>query len=334
MRAQHFLLASIAALLAGGAASAEEKKPIELRMQSTAPPGTPWANGVQTMIKTVEAESGGTMTIKAAPYGTEQDTILQLARGRVDMGAWSLNGASLLVPELSLLQLPFYFGSSEEQDCVLDNALAQPVADLLAKKGVRFTGWNDAGIVHLIGKKPFLVPADVQGLKAGTQGTRAYALFWAAAGTNPKPLGSTDLNSAFSTGLIDVAGNVTTVYVAAGIGKVAPVMTRVHLTPGPLLHMINQETWDKLTAQQRAALDKAKAPSAQARSNVRGFEAVLIERHKQAGGQFVDITPEQRAQWRQVAAPTWPQVVKELGPDGDKFFAQMEAGRQACQKRS
>ncbi len=121
---------------------------------------------------------------------------------------------------------------------------------------------------------------------------------------------------------------------AAGIGKVAPVMTRVHLTPGPLLHLVNQEAWDKLTPVQRTALDKARANPAQARSSVRGFEAALIDKHKQAGGQIIDITPEQRELWRKATAPLWPQIVKELGPDGDKFYALMEAGRAACQKRS
>lgn len=334
MRALSHLCVAIALLASAAGACADDKKPAELRMQSAAPPGTPWANGVQAMIKIVETESAGSLTIKAAPYGAEQDTILQLARGRIDMGAWSLNGVSQLVPELSLLQLPFFFSGTEEQDCVLDTALSGPVADLLAKKGLRFTGWNDAGVVHLIGKKAFPLPADVQGLKAGTQGTRAYAVFWSAAGTSPRALGSTDLSSAFQTGLIDVAANVTTVYVAAGIGKVAPVMTRVHLTPGPLLWLVNQQSWDKLTPQQQQALHKAQPPAAQIRASVRGFEGVLVERHKQAGGQIVEVTPEQRAQWRQLAAATWPQVVKDLGPDAEKFYAQMEAGRQACQKRT
>jgi TRAP-type transport system periplasmic protein len=334
MRSTHRLPAAIVAALLAAPAMAQDAKPVELKLQSTAPPGTPWGKGVETMMKIVDTESKGTLALKPGAYGSEQDTVLQLARGRIDMGTFGLNGAALLVPELSLLQLPFYFASNEEQDCVLDNSMTPVVAELLARKGVRFTGWNDAGAVHLMGKKPFVVPADLQGMKAGTFGTRAYAVFWPAMGASPRPLATTDVGSAFQTGLIDVAGNVTTVYVAAGIGKVAPVMTRVHLTPGPLLGMINQETWDRLTPLQREALDKARPVAAQARQTVRGFEAVLVERHRQAGGQFVDITPEQRAQWRAASAPLWPQIVKELGPDGEKFFARMEAGRLACQKGS
>jgi TRAP-type C4-dicarboxylate transport system substrate-binding protein len=323
---------ALAALLAGwlGATAAQQNPPVELRMQATAPPGTPWARYVTEMAKNLDTLTQGAVVLKAGPYGSEQDTIQQMARGRLDMGTWSLNGAALLVPELSLLQLPFYFSGLEELNCVLDKNLNQTVTELLAKKGVRLTGWNAAGVVHIIGKKAYAQPSDLVGLKSGTFGTRAYATFWSAMGTSPKPVPTTEVGAAFQTGLIDVAANVPMVYVAAGIGKVAPVMTRVYITPAPLLSLMSQESWERLTPAQREALDQARP--AMARDVVSGFEAGLLDRHKQGGGQVVDVTPAQRAAWRTATAPLWPDMVKELGPEGERFFNQMEAGRAACQK--
>jgi TRAP-type C4-dicarboxylate transport system substrate-binding protein len=332
MKTMQWHRAALAALLAGllASAAAQQSPPVELRMQATAPPGTPWARYVTELAKNLDTLTQGTVVLKAGPYGSEQDTIQQMARGRLDMGTWSLNGAALLVPELSLLQLPFYFSGLDQLHCALDQGLDQTVAELLASKGVRLTGWNAAGVVHIIGKKAYMQPTDLAGLKAGTFGTRAYASYWSAMGTSPKPVPTTEVGSAFQTGLIDVAANVPMVYVAAGIGKVAPVMTRVYMTPAPLLSLMNQQSWERLTPAQREALEQARPPLE--RDAVRGFEDMLLERHKQGGGQVVDLTPAQRAAWRAAAAPLWPDMVKELGPEGERFFQRMEAGRAACQK--
>ncbi|EYC52985.1 hypothetical protein AZ34_17505 [Hylemonella gracilis str. Niagara R] len=332
MKTMQWHRAALAVLLVGllGTTAAQQSPPVELRMQATAPPGTPWARYVTEWAKNLETLTQGSVVLKAGPYGSEQDTIQQMARGRLDMGTWSLNGAALLVPELSLLQLPFYFSGLDELHCVLDKNLDQTVTELLASKGVRLTGWNAAGVVHIIGKKAYVQPADLAGLKSGTFGTRAYATFWSAMGTSPKPVPTTEVGSAFQTGLIDVAANVPMVYVAAGIGKVAPVMTRVSITPAPLLSLMSQQSWERLTPAQREALERARP--ALDRDVVRGFEETLLERHKQGGGQVVDLTPAQRATWRAAAAPLWPDMVKELGPEGERLFQQMEAGRAACQK--
>ena len=53
-------------------------------------------------------ESGGKLKIASfinAQLGNEQDTVQQVARGRIDMGGFSNGAVALLVPELALLGL-------------------------------------------------------------------------------------------------------------------------------------------------------------------------------------------------------------------------------------
>ena len=85
----------------------------------------------------------------------------QVARGRIDMGGFSNNSVALLVPELSLIPMPFYYRNPTEVDCVLDSALTRPVTELLAAKGLQFLGWGEAGTLDLVGKKPHLQPPDL-----------------------------------------------------------------------------------------------------------------------------------------------------------------------------
>jgi TRAP-type C4-dicarboxylate transport system substrate-binding protein len=210
------------------------------------------------------------------------------------------------------------------------------VHDALAKKGVKFLGWTEVGTADVIGKRPFVSPKDVAGLKAASASNKVSAATWSALGANPNAIGITEIASAFQTGLVDVQATVVTFYLPSGLNKVAPVLTRVELSDAPGIIMINKAKYDGLAKDMREALDRAvaKRPADQLRKEIRGFEATLREMHVKGGGTVVDVTPAQREEWRKLLQPAWPSMVKDLGADGDRFFQQMEAGRKACEKRS
>ena len=72
---------------AGGALA--QSAPVELRYATSAPPKTVWEMQVQRFQKQVEDASKGTLKINAflnSQLGSEQDTIAQVARGRIDSG--------------------------------------------------------------------------------------------------------------------------------------------------------------------------------------------------------------------------------------------------------
>jgi TRAP-type C4-dicarboxylate transport system substrate-binding protein len=331
-----------AALAAAGASDivvAQDKKPLELRYTTGAPAKTPWVMQLERFAKDVEEESKGTLKIDAfiaAQLGNEQDTAQQIARGRIDMGGFSNGAVALLTPEISLLGLPFYFKDVVEQDCTLDNHLTKPVHDALAKKGVKFLGWTEVGTADVIGKRPFVSPKEVAGLKAASASNKVSAATWTTLGANPNQIGITEIASAFQTGLVDVQFTVITFYLPSGLSKVAPVLTRVEVSDAPGIIMMNKRKYEGLPKEQREALDRAVARRSadQLRKEIRGFEATLRGMHVKGGGQVVDVTPAQREEWRKALQPAWPEMVKELGAEGDRFFKQMEAGRKACEKRS
>jgi len=119
----------------------------------------------------------------------------------------------------------------------------------------------------------------------------------------------------------------------SGLTKVATVATRgFYDSPG--LTLMNKASYDKLSKDHQDALSRAGARhgSPKMRGEVRGFENTLFGMHEKAGGQAVNLTPEQRAVWRKALEPVYPQIVKDTGGDSAGFFAQMEAGIKACAK--
>lgn len=340
LRAKGFVVALAAATTAGFtavSALAQDKPPTELRYTTGAPAKTPWVMQLERFQKDVDEESKGRLKINAfiaAQLGNEQDTIQQVARGRIDMGGFSTAAVGLIYSELALLSLPFYFKSLPEQDCVIDEHMTKMTTEALAKKGVHFLGWTEVGTVDVIGKKPYPTPADVRGLKAATAATKVSSGTWAALGANPNHIGITEISSAFQTGLVDVNATVITFYLPSGLAKVAPVLTRVEMSDAPGIIVMNKAAFDKLGEGEKAAMGRAIArrKADQLRSEIRGFEDALRKRHVETGGQIVQVTPEQRGQWRAILEKAWPAMIKDIGGDAEKFFRQMENGRKACAK--
>ena len=334
------LTAVAAACLCGvtGLAVAQDKKPVELRYTSGAPPsGNPWATQINRMAKDVEEESKGEFKLQpffASSLGSEQDTVQQVARGRIDMGGFSSGSAALLVPEIGLLVMPFYFKNTVEMDCVLDNHMTPMVTDLFAKKGVQFLGWAEVGTIDYFGKKAYTSPKDMNGVKAIGYANKTSAMSNAALGANAIPLGLPEWIPALQTGLAEVVASPITLALPSGLTKVATVATRIGLYNSASLTLINKGVYDKLGKPQQEMLQRvvARNPAAKMRAEVRGFEGVLYGMHEKAGGTVAVATQEQRDQFRKVMEPVYPEIVKETGGSSPQFFAALETDRKACAK--
>jgi len=315
-------------------AAQAQTSPVTLRLTANAPPKSPWAVQIDRFIAKVAEESKGSVKIEAfygGQLGNEQDTIQQIARGRIDLGFFAIGAASLLAPELQLAIMPTYFRSVAEQDCVLDKHLLKPFDELLSAKGLKLLSLGDVGTIDLIGKKPYLLPKDVKGSKAITY-SKVQSIMWGSLGANSTFVGVPEWSAALQTGVVDFAGSPMALYVPGGINKVAPVLTRLALWNTPGVNVINKATYDKLSADQRAAFDRALAVenAPLLRREIRGIEGKLREAHLAGGGQIVESTAEQREAWRTAVAPFWPEMVKSMGGQADALFKTIEAAHAAC----
>ena len=236
------------------------------------------------------------------------------------------------MPEISLLSIPFLFKDQKEQDCVYDNHLTKLTQDMFLRKGVVMLSWSEVGVADIIGKKPYISPDDLKGLKARSAPNKVAAFMWSQFGANPNPLPVTEWNSAFQTGLIDVADSAPTFYFFSGLAKLAPVVTMTQHTDQGGVVLVNKEAYDKLSAEHKAALTgtATTTPATVLRAEVRGFEGKIREMHKAAGGTIVELTPEQRAVWRKGMEAAWPKMVEAVGGEANTYWKAIQAGIRAC----
>lgn len=324
-----------AALLACLAGTASAQAATELKLSTAAPAGSPWAKQLDRLAADVAAETNNSVKISifySSQLGTENDVLAQLMRGRVDMGVFTAGSVALQVPEAILPGLYHYFDSVPQRDCILDKHVLRPFAEAIAPKGMHMLGWFEIGTGQFAGKKPFASPDDIRGLKVGVTTNKAINLFFQTYEAIPVATPIAEATSNIGTGLIDVYPTVPAFYVPSGLNKVAPVWSITNYSWQPAVVLMGKRAWDALTPEQRAGVERgvAKVPAAQIRAEIAAAEKAMIGKHKEGGGQVVETTPELQAAWKKPMPGYYKELTKELGPNAQKLFATMEAGKKAC----
>jgi TRAP-type transport system periplasmic protein len=139
------LLLAAPAVIASGR---EARAAVTLTLGHGAAPGNPRTLAAEAFAKMVSERTGGNVAIKIAgseQLGNDVAMLTSLRTGALDLTANSQGAASGLVPELSVLGLPFLFADAAAALKVLDG----PVGDELEKKFsavgmVRSTGGTTA----------------------------------------------------------------------------------------------------------------------------------------------------------------------------------------------
>lgn len=324
-----------AACLACLAGTASAQAVTELKLSTAAPAGSPWAKQIDRLAADVAAETNNSVKISIfynSQLGTENDVLAQLMRGRVDMGIFTTGSVALQIPEAILPGLYHYYDSAPQRDCILDKHVLRPYAEAIAPKGMQMLGWYEVGSGQFSGKKPFASPDDIRGLKVGVTTNKAINLFFQTYGAIPVATPIAEATSNIGTGLIDVYPTVPAFYVPSGLNKVAPVWSISNYSWQPAALVMSTRAWSALTPEQRAGIERgvAKVPAAQIRTEIAAAEKFMINKHKEGGGQVVETTPELQAAWKKPMAGYYKELTKELGPNGQKMFALMEAGKKAC----
>ncbi|WP_211299381.1 TRAP transporter substrate-binding protein [Pukyongiella litopenaei] len=306
-----------------------------LKLATVAPEPTPWGAQVNRLAEAIAKESDGRLRVE--PYfnsqlGTENDTLAQLARGRIELGLYTISAGAQQAPEVGLMQLYGFFDSNDQRACVQDNHLTDELRARLGPKGVYFGTWAEVGNGFLMSDREITKAEDVQGLKVGISVNKINTEYWKALGANPVPVSPGEAASAASTGLIDFYPTVYTFYIPSGFNKIYPIVNEYNYSNGPAMFAMSQRVMDKLSPEDQDAVKRAFAGfnSKQVMDEVFGFEDKMRELHTSGGGKIVEVSAEQAATFRDKLPPFWQAMAAEYGEDGAAILKLMEDGKAAC----
>lgn len=306
----------------------------DLQLGTVAPAQSPWGVAFDRFAQLVSDQSKGRLTIRHFPsgqLGQEQDLVRQTARGRVDIVGVSNTAMSLLTPEIALLSMPYLFDSPEQSDCVYET-LGDSLLGRLEASGVVPLAWMEVGHQILLTQDRIIqAPSDFKGMRIRAAPTVSDTLFLEHAGASPVPLNIPETLQRLQTGAIGGATFPTSFAFAAGIDKIAPMITvtnHAHQVGGVL---ISGRVWQSLDEQDRAVLKSAAETAfASLRHDVRSSEQAGLDQAQKQGATIYVPSPAELSEWSAAAQAAYPRIVEKSGSNTQQLWVDVKTALSQC----
>ncbi|MFC1543362.1 TRAP transporter substrate-binding protein DctP [Candidatus Neomarinimicrobiota bacterium] len=282
-------------------------KPIIIKLATLAPIGSPWYDVILDITQEWQEITDNQVQVKLYPGGVagdERDLITKMRLNHIQAAAMTATGISEVDKGIWGLSIPLILDDYNQLDW-LRAQIEDELVRRLEEAGFIALAWADVGWVYWFSRDPVYVPEDLKGQRIFTwsSGPNVEGL-WKSGGFHSVSVASTDVLPALQTGLIDAIG--TTPLVAAtsqwfGIAKYMNPQKWSVMTGGIL---ITKRAWEQIPAELRPKL-RASIEGQQDRihNEIRYMDDGAVDVMKEYGLTVVELTPEQRASWREWLEP-------------------------------
>lgn len=283
--------------LALGATAAYAQE-ITLRSADIHPDGYPTVDAVKYMGELVSQRTNGRINIQVmnnSVLGQEKDTIEQTRFGVIDMNRVNAAPFNNLVPETTVLGLPFLFRSTDHMHKVVDGPIGDQILAAFEPHGMIGLAYYDSGARSFYTtKKPIEKLADLKGMKIRVQQSDLWIAMMQAFGANPTPMPMGEVYSSLETGVVDGAENNWPSYESARHYEVAKNYTLTEHSLNPEILVISKITWDKLSPDdQKIIRQSAKDSVGKMRELWTAREKASEEKVRAAGVNVVKVNKDE-----------------------------------------
>jgi len=261
--------------------------------------------------------------------GPEENLVNGIRRGRIQVANWSGLATTTVVPEMAMLYTPFLFDSYAEADFIMDNYLFDAYAALLAERDIRFIQWDEIGFNQVYGKVPLITPTDTTGVRFRTSSSESARLFAEAIGADAIPLGFTDIVTGLQTGLVDSGESSIIMYVPTGISGEAKHLTLTNHSFATSIIVMKQSWLDSLPEAQSKLLLDSFIDVNDGRQWTRAEWKMFLDEKEKWGFTTEELSPEQRAVWKNATAPVSRQLIDSIGGDAQRIWDLVQDGKAA-----
>ncbi|MDT8444019.1 MAG: DctP family TRAP transporter solute-binding subunit [Desulfuromonadales bacterium] len=277
----------------------------------------------------VEAGTNGSVKVEIFPsgqLGKDSEVLQQVKAGVVQSTIATSGGMASIYPLIGVLDIPFAFPNISATYAVFDGPFGDKMAaDINAKTGLKVLGFGDSGgfFAFSNSKRPIKTPADMKGLKIRTMGLQTHKTLVSSLGGQPVSLPWAEVYTSLQTGVADGQMNPIPIIKFAKFDEVQKYLTLSGHLFAPYPWVINQKFYDSLSQEEQEVVNYA-AESAIVAG--RGISRIIeaSDRGLPALAQKMEIyspTPEEKAMFREAAAPAVKQyVIESLGKEGEEML--------------
>ena len=211
----------------------------------------------------VKSHTGGRYEIQVFPNGQLGDLeslLEQNARGSLQIvGGLNAGHVAAYAPAAQVLEMPYTFSTTEVTREVLEGPFGKKLSDTVAEQsGVRILNYLPSAFRNFSNSvRPIRTPEDMVGLKIRTQQVPIHIKMVEALGASPTPIAWAELYSALQTGVVDGQENAPYTMLLANLQEVQKYYTLDHHLINMPLITINEEFYQGLSEEDRAAFDYA-----------------------------------------------------------------------------
>lgn len=309
------VLASViaSAFFISGNAAAQQT----LQLAHNAAEGNPKWDASELFAELVEEGTNGELIVDVggnAQYGDDMEAITQMRMGTLAFSTNSQGSTSSVVPQFSVLGLPFLFNSLPNAWEVMDGEVGDELKRLSEEKGLVLLALWDNGIRHVSNNvRPIETPDDLEGLKIRTPPDEMTVDIFEALGANPTPMNFSELYIALEQGVVDGQENpLMNIYSS----KLHEVQDYISLTghkyeSTPLL--MSKMVWDTLSPEYQEVIQQAAVEAGEFNRQA-SLEAddALRSKMEEAGVAFNEVNPEPFIEATSSVYDQWAEEYPEL----------------------
>lgn len=277
-----------------------------LRIATLAPDGTSWMQIMRKAADDIQNETEGRVRIRYFPggiQGSDKSVLRKMQIRQLQGGAVASGALAHITNMTQLYSLPFTFRNLDEIRAVRAQ-YDHYIANALAEQGYILLGLSEGGFAYLMSNSPLRTSADVRNKKVWMpEGDVISQTIFTNGQVNPTALPISDVYTSLQTGLID------TLAVNPSSAIALQWHTRLnYATDYPLVFLfgmlvVDARAFNTINNDDQATVRRIMAEAFQAmdvqnEQDEQGARAAL----QQNGLEFVALSDEDKAAWRQLAA--------------------------------
>jgi C4-dicarboxylate-binding protein DctP len=296
-----------------------------LKFSHVVAPGTPKGRAADLFAEMVNERLKGKVRVEVFPNSQlyNDDKVMEAMRLNSSktsgiMAAPSLSKFVKFSRTLQAFDLPFLFRDINDVHKLVDSDLTDAMTEPLTRKGIKaLTFWdNGMKVFSIKGDKPLRkVPDDFKGKKFRIQTSEVHEEMIKALGGVPQKLPFKEVYTALGQGVVDGQENAWSNVYSKKFHEVQDYITVSNHSYLGYLVVVSAEFWNNLPADIRkeltAILKEATMEGRKFAAEADKGDREKIE--KEGPAKVVELTPEEREQWKKATASLEAKFKREIG---------------------
>ena len=312
-------LACAAIMSCAGLAQAADA-PILIKFAHVVADNTPKGQGALLFKQLAEERLPGRVKVEVYPNsslfgdGKEMEALLL---GDVQMLAPSLAKFEQYAKPMQIFDLPFLFDNMEAVDRFQASPEGRGLLTSMEDKNITGLAYWHNGLKVMSANKPLRVPADARGLKFRVQASAVLEEQFKAVRANPRKMSFAEVYQGLQTGVVNGTENTWSNYYSQKVHEVQKYMTESDHGLIDYMVITNTKFWKGLPDDVRSELETIMAEvSVEVNKQADELNRTAKQDIAKAGTtEIIELTPQQRAEWREAMRPLWQKFEKEIGAE-------------------